>query len=539
MCLTATATGGGVTMDNIGGGTGGFTFTLNGVEQGIATVTLPVTTGHSACFANSTGALNDCGGSNIIGPGSSAVGNVVFWADALGHTLGNSNTTTFTVNTASDFLGFVTGGAARWFLLGTGHIITATDNAYDIGSGGARPRTITVGTAVSTPSLVMTGATSGTWTLTPPATTGTIAVSTAGIDANIYLAKTANYTLAATDCGSTVNLGGSTQFTLTVSAASGYPATCTVNVINTDTGRGKIMAINGVTFPNAQILWPGQSYTLKNENSAWKVMNGPGQWKITAATTFYVDTASGSDSNDCLATTTGACATLATAVARICQHFIVNARPTIQLTTGQTNAGQSLCNWTGAADPSSAGPIIQGDTTSCATAANFTIDGGATYAVIPVNVRTPWQFAGVTLASSTLGTSVEADFGSLVYLGANVRFPAVSGFHIRSFYSSLVEIVGSYCLNGAAVVHWGLGNQGQALMQPGFTITCSAAHAYTFFFQIGTNALGTMGSITFSGCGSITGQAYSIDTGGGLNTLGTTLPASLSAGSASNPGWFL
>lgn len=66
VCLSSTATGGGITMNNIGGGTGGFTFTLNGVVQGIATVTLPVTANDGACFADNTGTLRDCGGVPIV-----------------------------------------------------------------------------------------------------------------------------------------------------------------------------------------------------------------------------------------------------------------------------------------------------------------------------------------------------------------------------------------------------------------------------------------------------------------------------------------
>lgn len=63
ICLTATATSGGIALDNIGGATGGFTLTLNGVTQGMGTVTLPVTPGDFACFADSAGTLQDCGGS--------------------------------------------------------------------------------------------------------------------------------------------------------------------------------------------------------------------------------------------------------------------------------------------------------------------------------------------------------------------------------------------------------------------------------------------------------------------------------------------
>src|SRR5262245_47594085 len=60
VCLSATATGGGVTMDNIGGATGGFTFTLNGSEQGIVTITVPTVPGGQACFSDTDGTLADC-----------------------------------------------------------------------------------------------------------------------------------------------------------------------------------------------------------------------------------------------------------------------------------------------------------------------------------------------------------------------------------------------------------------------------------------------------------------------------------------------
>lgn len=67
VCLNATSTGGGISMTNVGGATGSFTFTLNGVTQGLVTATLPVTANDLACFADSTGTIKDCGvGSSIV-----------------------------------------------------------------------------------------------------------------------------------------------------------------------------------------------------------------------------------------------------------------------------------------------------------------------------------------------------------------------------------------------------------------------------------------------------------------------------------------
>lgn len=62
LCFNVTPTGAGLSLDNVGTATGGFTFKLNGVTQGLATVTLPVSVGDAACFSNTTGGLRDCGG---------------------------------------------------------------------------------------------------------------------------------------------------------------------------------------------------------------------------------------------------------------------------------------------------------------------------------------------------------------------------------------------------------------------------------------------------------------------------------------------
>ena len=84
MCIGATQTGGGViSLDNIGGGTGGFTFRLNGVDQGIVTITLPVSAGDVACFADSTGTLEDCGTT----PGEIIVGTTVISGGTSGRIL--------------------------------------------------------------------------------------------------------------------------------------------------------------------------------------------------------------------------------------------------------------------------------------------------------------------------------------------------------------------------------------------------------------------------------------------------------------------
>lgn len=128
VCLTATATAGGITMNNIGGGTGGFTFALNGVVQGLATVTLPVTTNDVACFADTSGTLKDCGLApltNVLAHTHIFVGNGANVATDYGAfaTFGDTGTLTITPTTGDGTKGLVinqtTGGSTPTNTLNT------------------------------------------------------------------------------------------------------------------------------------------------------------------------------------------------------------------------------------------------------------------------------------------------------------------------------------------------------------------------------------------------------------------------------------
>ncbi len=140
--------------------------------------------------------------------------------------------------------------------------------------------------------------------------TGAGAYSFVPLPVGPRLAKTANYTAVTGDCGSMFALGGSTFFTLTFSAASGYASDCAFWVTNEDTGRAKFLSINGFTGPaglTGFFLWPGQTVIIFNDNNTW-VSTGPNDWTLPAGTTVYV-TSGGTDwtngANDCLASGSG------------------------------------------------------------------------------------------------------------------------------------------------------------------------------------------------------------------------------------------
>lgn len=129
--------------------------------------------------------------------------------------------------------------------------------------------------------------------------------------------QTTNYTAptVSAPCNQTVPLAGNTTFTFTLNAASGYPDGCRIRVTNADvytgvgTGRGKFLAINGLSFTNAW-LYPGQSTEFTAINNVW-VETGYGQrqrWKPGVNVTFFInlDGAVGSDTlNDGLVSSAG------------------------------------------------------------------------------------------------------------------------------------------------------------------------------------------------------------------------------------------
>src|SRR4051812_47171340 len=67
--------------------------------------------------------------------------------------------------------------------------------------------------------------------------------------------KTGAYVALSTDCGNSFALGGNAFYTFTIGVASGFATKCAMRIYNSDTGRGKGIAIIGLTSIR---LFPGQ-----------------------------------------------------------------------------------------------------------------------------------------------------------------------------------------------------------------------------------------------------------------------------------------
>jgi hypothetical protein len=138
----------------------------------------------------------------------------------------------------------------------------------------------------------------------------------AGVDTNAVVVVTSNTTVNATHCGKTIEAGtGSTGFfTLTLPGISGLPTNCVAVIKNGDTARGKLLSGFPSDIPN--ILWPSQTLKIGIVNGAWATLKPQGRWLAQSQIVLNTNHGSGSDTNnDCLGTGSGACATLAGAIA--------------------------------------------------------------------------------------------------------------------------------------------------------------------------------------------------------------------------------
>lgn len=142
-------------------------------------------------------------------------------------------------------------------------------------------------------------------------------------------AITTTYGVQSSDCGERITASGGSFYTITIGAASGFPANCVLKISNTDpmpTGANstgaKVVSVNGTngctTGQTSTYVWPQQSIEVAKIGSAWQITRCPGPWEAPAgAFQINVDPSAGSDtwgSADGLALTTRAFASMNNAI---------------------------------------------------------------------------------------------------------------------------------------------------------------------------------------------------------------------------------
>lgn len=348
---------------------------------------------------------------------------------------------------------------------------------------------------------------------------------------NIRLAKTANYTVAAADIGSTVALDGGTLFTLTLNAASGYASNFVILVVNEDTTRGKRISPNGLT---SFILWPGQSTFIFNDNNTWVLKGGGERWRKSGIT-LYVDTTNGADTNDGLVTGSGAFKTIGAAVSALySQMDCINSQPTINIAAGTyTEAvtmqgqltGYNFVQLQGASaatvtwKPSGGFCLLISDNAECIVSGIKFDNTAGTNDYTAISMHQP----------SVLDVSTDVNFGT---------FPGANSTHISNDKGGYINLPASYTISGNVGTHIRV-TSAWVTQAGGGTVTISGAPTIgiMYFGYLGT-MINFTGLVSYGGAPAAGTQKYSIDFLTGFVSTGSTLPGTV-AGASGHGSQFL
>lgn len=430
--------------------------------------------------------------SNIVGPGSSTIGDFATWANTGGTQLAD------TPSPLAVAKGGTGGGTASGTLL---------DNITAFASTGY---------------LARTGA--GTYTFTP----------TAGIPANTLNTQTANYTIATTDCGKTIQAGtGSTGFfAITVPAVAGFATNCTVTVTNGDTGRAKGLA-GTVAGCAISFLYPGQSATISIVNGAWVNTVCPGRWKIPSAVTIQVNSSNGNDANDGLATGAG------------------NAKATVQAALNQalndfdytvTNSISSLVTIQMGANDTTGVHFGPHSLVGAGSGGSLTLNGGGfslsnagnTDDALHLFFGTTMYLTNITLTGNAAHSLISLEHGASIFVMSGVTFAGTTGgshMVVRDSGSSL-EIDNNYTISGSTGFHAFCTDGGSIRTPTAITATISASITVTSFVIATNTGICDFTNTTFSvGANTVTGKRCEAD-GLGLAQSGTGTPNTAFPGNA-------
>lgn len=356
---------------------------------------------------------------------------------------------------------------------------------------------------------------------------------------------TTTYTVQASDGGKTIYAGGNAYYTITVSAPSAYISAFQCVIKNTDSGRGKLISISGIT---PFILWPLQSFIMQSNNGAsWTLIGAPARWIVTAGINFYVDAALGNDANDGLNPGTGnAFQTIAQAYSIIkTQLDCAGFTQQINLADGTYNVGAGvniLYPLVGSAQFSIAGDAASPHNViiSCSPGGNclFVREAGA--------VVTIWGCYFQTSGNGS--TAIGVSQGAVCDIGnpgngtqGNVFGNFPTGIHISVTNTASGNILANYEVDSNCAVH--VSATFAAYMNYGsFTVNIPNPLTFTDWISAGDLGMVNAGGVpmTFTGAGAgaaSTGKRYSSTNNADINSSSTTYPGA-TAGTTANGGLY-
>jgi hypothetical protein len=370
---------------------------------------------------------------------------------------------------------------------------------------------------------------------------GACGTAGAALLSGTVLPKTAAYTPVTGDCGSSITLGGSSIYDLTLNAASGYASNCGFLITNLSTEtRAKRIVPNGLT---AFFIYPGQSVVISNQSNVWTVAPQLGRYKAPAAMAFFIRP-DGSDSgatNDGLANSAaGAFLTASACETNIAVNIDINNRTDVGCTHTcasppcNITSNSQFLSLTGGTTFVGGAPYYHGD---CTTPTNVKLNpGSATTADIQITLEPtsvpfnicgfefagganvsygiycggncsvdmiggPWQCDAISATAATgypAGACMEANSTGHIYFNSNYTTTGSVGAVFSYTNGAYLEVGSAITATGAASLTWAQG------------------YAYGQF-----GGAAALGSITFSGYSGITGPGCNIGRGASLNINGS------------------
>lgn len=356
---------------------------------------------------------------------------------------------------------------------------------------------------------------------------GDSGVPITGVDSNVLATGaviTSAPTVSSAFCGKTAALGGSAFYAFTVGAASGFPANCIITVVNIDTGRGKKMAINGITFPNSSIVWPGQSSALRNINNVWTVTPTPGRWRPTTNTAVFVDKALGDDANDGLAAGAGgAWQNMQKGIDVLINIVDLHGLTyTANVAAGNYSENLWLGNYMGSRSSFGFGQVLFKATD--ATCANTKINPTSGVGIFATGGNPPYTFDGFQFESpGNVVNSVEMDSGGFVALKA-ACFGDTLGTHLQAIFSGsrIAMVASTFRVVGSGLFFMDAQHGGNIYFQGGSNITLVGTPTFTIWARSKNGADILTSGLTYTGSANAATQRYSVENNGNIDTEDNT-----------------
>lgn len=345
---------------------------------------------------------------------------------------------------------------------------------------------------------------------------------------------TGAYRLSAADNNLTLNLGGNAFYAVTAGSPLNYSPSFGVTYINTDTGRGKSIVISGMT---TFILWPLQTVTLYRTNAGWMTdPASPQRWRLASTTNFNIDPSLGSNSNDGLATGSGALQSIAQGFSNIVKQLDCNnIQPGIILAPGATFL--ETINQFGQITGTNAFSV-----TGSSSNPPMWLPGSSTQSVlIQMGDNAEIVFSNITFSATNVSSSVScsilfghqwgvADFNNCTFNGGT----ATTHTDITNDYEFHINFI-SPTINGIRNNFMSLTN---SVCTIGGTVTLqSGFNALQFLAALSGSFIDILGGTTFSGAAFASScRQYFVGANAEIRNLsGSSIPGSV-AGVVSSQG---